>query len=220
MKPTMLAAALLITGLLVPVGIAQAASFDCKKAKSKLEKRVCSDPALGKADEQLAKAYNEALKGFVIPEFIKDSERAWLNSVSGCLSAGTPDDPEGKSCVDIYAARAETLHLYQTAKVYTNYGKKFDHEKVTMLVYKKDNALWMDWYGNWMPDAYKPKAFPEGWLAMESSKMLPKGNKFAIEERTDADISLTDDKITFGGEFGMSVSSRQESIKGDYPRVK
>ena len=220
MKSSILGAGVLIVGLAIPFGNAQAASFDCKKSKSKLEKRVCSDPALGKADEQLAKAYNEALKGFVIPGFIKDSQRAWLNSAPVCLDAGTADDPEGKSCVDVYTARTDALHSYLTAKVYTNYAKKFDHELVTLLVYKKDNALWLDWYGDWMPDAYKPKPFPEGFLAQESSKLVPQGNKFGLEDRTDAEISVSDDKITFGGEFGMSVSARQAALKGDYPRVK
>ena len=220
MKLTLLTAALLITGLLVPVGTAQAASFDCKKAKSKLEKRVCSDPALSKADEQLAKAYNEALKGFVVPSFIKDSQQAWLSWAPLCLGAGTADDPKGQSCVDLYAARTETLRLYPTAKVYSNYAKNFSHDEATLLVYNKDKALWLEWYGNWMPDAYKPKPFPDGFLTLESGKLIAKGAHYGLEEHDDADITISDENINFGGEFGMSLSARQGSLKGDYKRVK
>ena len=40
----------LIISFVVPFDNVQAASFDCNKA-SKLEKHICSDPALSKADE-------------------------------------------------------------------------------------------------------------------------------------------------------------------------
>jgi uncharacterized protein len=38
-----------------------AASFDCHKATTWLEKTVCSNPELSKLDEELAKAYHDAL---------------------------------------------------------------------------------------------------------------------------------------------------------------
>ena len=220
MKTLKLGAVLLMIGLILPFASVHAASFDCKKAKSKLEKRICSDPALSKADEQLAKAYRDALKSFVIPGFIKDSQRAWLNSAPSCLTAGSADDPHSLTCAALYAARIEALHVYASAKVYSNYAKKYSYEDVTLLTYQKDNALWLEWFGDWMPDAYKPKPFPEGWLAQDSAKLIPKGDKFGLEDHDDAEISVSDDKITFGGEFGMSVSARQAAFKGDYVRVK
>ena len=220
MNPIMLAAVLLISSLLVPVGTAQAASFDCKKAKSKLEKHICADPALGKADELLAKAYGEALKVFVIPGFIKDSQLAWLHSAPSCLTADSKENQYGQTCAALYAQRTEALHLYTAAKVYTNYAKKFSHDDVTLITYQKNNAMWLDWYGDWMPSAYKPKPFPEGYLAQETGKLIPNGNKYGLEERDDADITISDDKIHFGGEFGMSVSARQAPLFGDYARVK
>ncbi len=38
-----------------------AASIDCKEAATWLEKAVCSNSELSKLDEQMAKAYNDAL---------------------------------------------------------------------------------------------------------------------------------------------------------------
>ena len=39
-------------------GFVYSASFDCTKAKSPVEKAICSNSELGKLDEQLASSYN------------------------------------------------------------------------------------------------------------------------------------------------------------------
>ena len=39
-----------------------AASFDCAKAVTNIEKMICSDAELSKLDEELSKAYSEVLK--------------------------------------------------------------------------------------------------------------------------------------------------------------
>ena len=70
---------------------ADAASFDCRKARTGLEHRICDDPALGKADEELAQVFRETLRVFVIPDFIKDLQRAWLYSAPLCLDAKADD---------------------------------------------------------------------------------------------------------------------------------
>ena len=220
MKPSILGTSFLAMSLFVPFGTIQAASFNCDKAKSKLEKRICSDPSLSEADEQLAKTYSEALKVFSIPEFIKDSQRAWLNSAPMCLVGGTGDDANGQTCVALYAARIEALHFYATAKVYSNYGKNYSHDGVTVLVYRKNNDLWLEWFGDWMPDASKPKQFPNGFLAQDIGRLIPKGGRYGLDDHDDADISVSDDRVTFGGEFGMSISARQAPLLGDYARVK
>ena len=41
-------------------GAAHAASFDCTKAKRKIEKRICADAALSQLDDQAARAYAQA----------------------------------------------------------------------------------------------------------------------------------------------------------------
>ena len=62
---------------------ATAASFDCKKAASWLEKNVCSNPELSKLDEQMAKAYSDALKS-LSPEGQKETkqyQKQWLKEI-------------------------------------------------------------------------------------------------------------------------------------------
>jgi hypothetical protein len=71
-----------------------------------------------------------------------------------------------------------------------------------------------------MPDAYRPKPFPDGFLAMDGGEPIPANGTFTLADHDDAILSISDDKITFGGEYGMSLSARQGFIHGDYARVR
>jgi uncharacterized protein len=53
---------------------ALAASFDCNKATTWVERSVCSDAELSKLDEQLAKAYHDALAS-LSPEGQKETKQ-------------------------------------------------------------------------------------------------------------------------------------------------
>jgi uncharacterized protein len=65
-----------------------AASFDCRKASSELEKLICSDDELSRLDESLSKAYREALKRTDIKDKIIKSQRQWLkNERDACHNA-------------------------------------------------------------------------------------------------------------------------------------
>ncbi len=71
---------LILFMFLVPAG--WAASFDCKKASTRIEKMICDDPHLSKADEILAKAYFEAREKLSPPaqETLLKDQRDWLDS--------------------------------------------------------------------------------------------------------------------------------------------
>ena len=72
-------AALLFIILATP---ATAASFDCAKARTKVETLICKDPQLSRQDEDLARAYSEALKVWdgQIAASVKLSQRGWVGS--------------------------------------------------------------------------------------------------------------------------------------------
>ncbi|WP_294532473.1 lysozyme inhibitor LprI family protein [uncultured Rhodoblastus sp.] len=209
---------LLVLFIALPASVAQSASFNCAKAKTPLEVKICREPALGKADEALAKVYQQRLRDFPIPTFIKDSQRAWLSMTQQCPQFEASNS--GDTCLGLYRARIDALNHYGNAKIYTDYGKAFSHEQTTLLLYEKNGGLWLDWYGDWMPDAYRPKPFPDGYLAQDGGALTAKDGKYAIADHDDATVTVTDDKITFGGEYGMSLSARQGFLHGDYPRVK
>lgn len=66
------------------VGQIQAASFDCAKASTKVEKLICTDAELSKLDEALAAAYADALKS-TDPASLKAGQKAWFNVRNRCV---------------------------------------------------------------------------------------------------------------------------------------
>jgi uncharacterized protein len=67
----------------------QAASFDCKGAKSAIEKMICSDVRLSQLDEDLGSVYTLALTAAPDPETLKREQREWVkNNRNRCASTG------------------------------------------------------------------------------------------------------------------------------------
>ncbi len=64
--------------LLLPAAAAQAANFDCAKASTEVEKTICADPDLSKADERLAGAFASALAVTLSPQELRQQQLAWL----------------------------------------------------------------------------------------------------------------------------------------------
>ena len=73
-----------------------AASFDCSKARTKIEKTICSDPKLSAADEQMAALYKAALantgRALIPVKDLPSDQVAWLTLIqsrcdnAACLS--------------------------------------------------------------------------------------------------------------------------------------
>jgi len=57
---------------------AAAASFDCAKAASAMERTICADPALSALDEQLAARFSAALAASLDPGDLRAEQRRWL----------------------------------------------------------------------------------------------------------------------------------------------
>lgn len=68
----------IIFSLLFLLTTAQAASFDCAKAKTEVEKLICSNDELSKLDESLSEAYLRALNRTDIKQQTIKSQRQWL----------------------------------------------------------------------------------------------------------------------------------------------
>ena len=57
-----------------------AAGFDCRKAASTVEKLICSDDVLSKADEQLSTVYCQALASAADASAFKKEEINWIRT--------------------------------------------------------------------------------------------------------------------------------------------
>ncbi len=87
---------------------AHAASFDCAKASTTLEKTICGDDQLNQADTRLGNVYAELRKSLSKPiwEGIKQDQRAWLQQREfHCL----PD--EAGCLLTVYAQRIRILEF-------------------------------------------------------------------------------------------------------------
>lgn len=189
-----------------------AASFDCAKARSPLEKGICANPVLSKADEDLNVAWKSTVKTFPVPEFLRTSQRFWLKQTAWCAK----EEPD--VCVNAFRDRTAFLRKLADAKVYTNYGKQFSVESATIVLFDGDSSIWL--YGNCMPDMNHPEPPPDGFLLDEVSRLVKKGKKSLIEDR-DYEVEVTADRVLFGTDGnGLMVHPRQPQLDGPYQRVR
>ena len=66
---------------------AGAASFDCAKATSVVEKLICGDPQASRLDEELAGVYRKALATAPDPAALRREQREWLKVREACATA-------------------------------------------------------------------------------------------------------------------------------------
>jgi uncharacterized protein YecT (DUF1311 family) len=81
------------TCILALATVAQAASFDCKLAKSPREKAICADPRLSAADSALAAQF-AALRAKLAPSgfaAVQQDQRAWLSYLDVVCNAPNPN---------------------------------------------------------------------------------------------------------------------------------
>lgn len=76
----------IVLGWLV-LASAQAASFDCAKASTKVEHMICGDAELSGLDEKLAQAYKAALKDQSKVEAVKKTQKQWMKERNACVDA-------------------------------------------------------------------------------------------------------------------------------------
>ncbi|KQZ31377.1 lysozyme inhibitor LprI family protein [Caulobacter sp. Root1472] len=136
-------AALLLAAVIPSLSVspAAAASFDCAKARTKVETLICKDPQLSRQDEDLAKAYGEALKLWdgKIAAYVRISQRGWMGAraleTPGMSGGGIlcEDDETALSCLrTIHADRIAVLRNpgFRLSGIYTR-GQDFLSVKAT-----------------------------------------------------------------------------------------
>ena len=90
--------------IVVNSGNIDAASFDCGKAASEVEKIICGDDGLSRLDDALNEAYLQALKHTNIRKQTIESQRQWLkNERNACRDA--------ESLKKVYETRIKELGL-------------------------------------------------------------------------------------------------------------
>jgi len=127
--------------LIAPVAFS--ASFDCGKAKSTVEKAICSNDELGKLDEELAGAYKLAVKEYPVQNYVKARQREWIKDNNYC------DKNQIVSCLKAnYEKRISKLKDIAFIKVYSN-TQKFEYSDGDAVaeIRKKDGKFQIDVWG-------------------------------------------------------------------------
>lgn len=132
---------------------AQAASFDCNKARTPMEKAICSDMKLSALDDELNAAYKAALERSGSKEAIRRWQRDWLKSyaVTRCKDAACwqVQFSERIAALKNVAGSQEPAARWSGHYVrYTNGRKEIDPASITLIglsgnrVFASGNALW------------------------------------------------------------------------------
>ncbi|HIJ90692.1 MAG: hypothetical protein OEV89_07980 [Desulfobulbaceae bacterium] len=96
---------------------AQAASFDCAKASTKVEKLICADETLSTLDDNMAAAYRQAKNDLHNAPWFREQHRLWLRARNVC----GPD----RSCLEeSYKKRLEGLKWYEATCKLPDYGEE------------------------------------------------------------------------------------------------
>lgn len=141
--PDLISLIILMTACLAMALTARAASFDCGKAKSEVEKIICADAELSSQDEELAKLYGEVIKKFPDEALLKKQQREWLKARNRCGDV---------SCVQQYyrgrIAELKEVNVFKSEESYTLLMSKDDELCNHMLQLFNDDLKKHGWNGD------------------------------------------------------------------------
>lgn len=96
---------------------AQAASFDCAKAQSNVEKMICGDEALSRLDEEIAAIYKVIVQSETKGASIKKTQKQWLKERNSCNDASCIKTAYESRLLALKQARANSISRTVTGDV-------------------------------------------------------------------------------------------------------
>ena len=182
-----------------------AASFDCTKARSKVERAICSDPELGKLDEQLAVAYKSALAAHPLPSYVRARQRDWLTSLP---------DADTQRLKQEYRSRIAHLKIANPVTVYSDAHQTFSHDGDTAAELWNAEGKWhlSVWGGGRINETHYYTCEFEGSM---TEPFKPNGNNLAVS-KDDGKVAfaLTESAFRFVGAPDICIG--MASIPADF----
>jgi uncharacterized protein len=120
-----------------------AASFDCAKAKSSVEKTICNDSELSKLDEELSRVYKSALLDYPVENYLRVRQRDWIKLNTYC------DKTKFVACLrENYKERIKKLSDIRKVKVYSNTDKfSYENGDAVAEIRQEGNRFTIDIWG-------------------------------------------------------------------------
>ncbi len=213
--PLALAASTLLA--LVPLP-ARAASYDCARATSAVERTICANPRLSRLDEELASAFASMLGVVANPAALRERQREWMRERDACAD---------EHCLErlyirrVAGLRAGTRPLAESrAAALGIYERRVDgaadpHAATLTIAAGSGDLVHVTGEATWIGDAATGNVNTgtiDGMVRMQGNgaRYELDGCQFAIEFLPDALIVDGDN----GACGGMNVS-----FDGDYERV-
>jgi uncharacterized protein len=194
--------------ILIPT-ICFAASFDCTKAKSPVEKVICTDTELSKLDEDLSKVYKDALKEHPVENYVKTRQRAWIKTNSYC------DKSKLANCLkENYKGRIKQLNEINKIQVYSN-SNKFSYENgdaVAEIRQDGTNYLISLWGGARLhsqaskdngKDTYTECEFEGTFTSPKGGKAIDKTGESFVFALTEKNLTYEDNRQNCPGFAGL-----------------
>ena len=123
----------------------QGASFDCTKAKTPLEKTICSNEIINKLDEEMGAKYQTALKNFPVKGFIRAQQKEWLASDLRLIDCKKDCS---KLLVGAYQKRISMLSLPEPQTVYSNTSDfVLDNGDTVAIIFSHENKRFITLWG-------------------------------------------------------------------------
>ncbi|MFM8577072.1 MAG: hypothetical protein ACKOBF_14705 [Limnohabitans sp.] len=174
------------------------------------------------ADARMGEVFKQVNAAFPLKGYVLATQRSFLsgyaycmNDSSGKLSTG-PD--AAQRCVKAVQQRTAELQSLVQAKVYAESPDKFNHERLAILLYSANGRNRIRLWGNWMPDAYNPRPFPEGVLCDIDEELKPVKGGFGTDSTDDAVFVISDASVTVRGH--IMCTPRTGIGEGTYRRVR
>jgi hypothetical protein len=211
----------IVASYLILVSNVFSASFDCSKAQSNHEKFICNTPELSILDEKMRNAFKNVKKSVPLNGFVLETQRRFLLEYSNCLylKGNKEQTPEAiTGCVEHLKARINELENYAQSIIYSDANKKYVASNLAILIFSQNNKKMIRLWGNYMPDAYDPKPFPNGFFCDISAELIPIQNNFKTLETADVLFNISHKKVIISN--FISCNPRSGISSGEYLRSK
>lgn len=182
---------------------AQAASFDCAKAQTDIEKAICSDPALSSLDVDLGKAYKQALRQSADAKQTSAEQREWLEIVRNAC--------HDTSCINAaYIARinelTKTSAAQQRPRKDVKHAARKVHSSQEFVSFIKEREFLGDPYETASPEAERLLKFMRAQYLSMMRETETKIFSDTLEEYEGYEyLKIAKDKFIVSHFFGISL---------------
>ncbi len=138
----------LVLGMLaaLPVQAQPRPGFDCARASSAVDRRICANDALAKLDRALAEKYEELRQKLSPAAFavLRSSQLKWLTSRTTCVAKEVPADQSVVCLSNMYTDHTDDLNVhYRTAGGLSLENRETSRHLKRLRVDESDSHPWL-----------------------------------------------------------------------------